>query len=177
MKRHLRLTNQLIAYFDDVRFEQIPWENNSDADEVAKLASSDDATKKPGLYMEVQMVLSIKGLQAFLVQQAHAQIDPSFSYIKNGQLPSDLLEAKKVKIRSSRFTVMNDELYKRGFSLPYLKCLSLEEVVYVLQEIHEGICGNHSRPRSLVGKAIRADYFWPTMQKDTVKLVQRCDKC
>ena len=72
---------------------------------------------------------------------------------------------------------MNNELYKRGFSLPYLKCLSLEEAVYVLQEIHEGICGNHLGPWSLVGKAIQASYFWPTMQKDAIELIQRCDKC
>ena len=35
MERDLKLTNQLVDYFDDVKFEQIPRENNSDADEVA----------------------------------------------------------------------------------------------------------------------------------------------
>jgi len=46
-----------------------------------------------------------------------------------------------------------------------------------LQEIHEDICGNHSWPQSLVGKAIRAGYFWPKMQKDAVELVKKCVKC
>ena len=67
MKRYLKLTNQLVDYFNDVRFEQIPQVNSSDADEVARLSSSDDSTKKPGLYMEVQTVSSIEGLQAFPV--------------------------------------------------------------------------------------------------------------
>lgn len=53
MKRYLKLTNQLVDYFDDVKFKQILQENNLDADKVAKLASSDDAAKKPALYMEV----------------------------------------------------------------------------------------------------------------------------
>ena len=35
MERYLKLTNHLVDYFDDVKFEQIPRENNSDADEVA----------------------------------------------------------------------------------------------------------------------------------------------
>ena len=35
MERYLKLTNQLVDYFDDVKFEQIPRENNSDADKVA----------------------------------------------------------------------------------------------------------------------------------------------
>jgi len=29
----------------------------------------------------------------------------------------------------------------------------------------------------LVGKTIRVGYFWPTMQKDMVELVKKCDKC
>ena len=35
MERYLKLTNLLVDYFDDVKFEQIPRENNSDANEVA----------------------------------------------------------------------------------------------------------------------------------------------
>ena len=104
-------------------------------------------------------------------------MDPILSYIKDGQLPSDLSEVKKVRVRAARFTVVNGELYERGFSLPYLKCLNPEEAMYVLREIYEGVCGNHSGPRSLVGKAIRAGYFWSTMQKDTVELIKKCDKC
>lgn len=53
-------------------------------------------------------------------------------YIRDGQLPFVLSEVKKVRVRVARFTVMNGELYKRGFSLPYLKCLTLEEATYVL---------------------------------------------
>ena len=104
-------------------------------------------------------------------------MDPTLSYIKDGQLPSNLSEAKKVKVKAARFTVMNDKLYKRGFSLPYLKCLNPKKAVYVLREIYEGVCKNHSRPHSLVRKAIRVGYFWPTMQRDIVELVKKCDKC
>ena len=72
---------------------------------------------------------------------------------------------------------MNRELYKRRFSLSYLKCLNPKEATYVLREVYEGVCSNHSGPRSLVGKAIKAGYLWPTMQKDVVKLVRKCDTC
>ena len=68
MKRYLKLTNQLVDYFNDVRFEQIPRENNLAADEVAKLASTEDALKIFRLYMEIQTIPSIEGLQAFPVQ-------------------------------------------------------------------------------------------------------------
>ena len=104
-------------------------------------------------------------------------MEPIISYIRDGQLLSNSLVAKKVRVRVARFIVLNGELYKRGFSMPYLKCLAPDKVTYVLREIHEGICGNHSGPRSLVGKTIRVGYFWPTMQKDMVELVKKCDKC
>jgi len=45
-------------------------------------------------------------------------MDPILSYIKDGQLPSDLSKAKKVRVRAARFTVVNGKLYERGFSLP-----------------------------------------------------------
>ena len=111
------------------------------------------------------------------IQYGGSQIDPIITYIKDGNLPADPVEARKVKVRSSRFTILNNELYKRGFSQPYLKCLNLEDVAYVLKEIHKGVCRNHSGPRSLIGQVVRAGYFWPTMQKDATQVVQRCDKC
>ena len=177
IKRYLNLTNQLVDCFNDVKFEQIPRENNLAANEVAKLASIENAPEKPGLYMEIQSIPSIGGLQAFLVQQSGTWMDLIISYIRDGQLPLDPSEAKKVRVRAARFTVVNSELYKRGFSLPYLICLNPEEAMYVLREIDEGVCGNHSGPRSLVGKAIRVGYFWPTMQKDAIELIKKCNKC
>ena len=61
--------------------------------------------------------------------------------------------------------------------MPYLKCVDEEEAEYILKEIHEGVCGDHASPRSLVSKVIRTGYFWPTMQVDARELVKKCDKC
>ena len=72
---------------------------------------------------------------------------------------------------------MNGTLYKRGFSMPYLRCINEEEAKYILEEIHEGIYGDHASPRSLISKVIRMGYFWPTLQKDAKEFVKKCDKC
>ena len=61
--------------------------------------------------------------------------------------------------------------------MPYLKCVDEEEAKYILKEIHQGICGDHAGLKSLVNKAIRTGYFWPTMQVDAMELVKKCDKC
>ena len=61
--------------------------------------------------------------------------------------------------------------------MPYLKCVDEEEAKYILEEIHEGVCGDHAGPRSLVSKVIRTGYFCLTMQVDAMELVKKCDKC
>ena len=85
--------------------------------------------------------------------------------------------ARKLKVQALCFVLINDVLYKRGFSWPYLRCLCHEEVDYVMREIHEGICRNHLGARSLVHKLIRVGYYWPTMLKDAQAYVITCDKC
>ena len=55
--------------------------------------------------------------------------------------------------------------------------MSHDEADYVLREVHEGICGNHSGARSLAHKLIRAGYYWPIMLKDAQAYVKTCDKC
>ena len=72
---------------------------------------------------------------------------------------------------------MDEVLYKRGFSQPYLRCLAPDEANYVLREVHERACGNHFGARSLVHKVIRARYYWPTIQVDAKAYVKVCDQC
>ena len=99
------------------------------------------------------------------------------SFLLDGHLRQDTDEVRKIRKRAARFMILNDTLYKRGFSMPYLKCVHQDEAKYILEEIHEGVCGDHAGPKSLVSKVIRSGYFWPTMQADAVELVKRCDKC
>jgi len=68
MKKYLHLTSQLIDEFDSVKLELILREENSVADEIARLASTEDASAMAGLLMEVQTIPSIYGLQALSIQ-------------------------------------------------------------------------------------------------------------
>ena len=104
-------------------------------------------------------------------------MSPIVCYLKEGWLPKDKMEARKIQIRAARFVVIDDMLYRRGYSLPYLRCASSEEANYVLREIHKGICGNHTGARSLARKVLRARYYKPTLQKDAYDIVKACDKC
>ncbi|XP_072071683.1 uncharacterized protein [Arachis hypogaea] len=46
-----------------------------------------------------------------------------------------------------------------------------------MAETHEGICGNHIGGRALCTKILRAGYYWPTIKRDCIAKVQKCDNC
>ncbi|RVW87310.1 Retrovirus-related Pol polyprotein from transposon 297 [Vitis vinifera] len=98
-------------------------------------------------------------------------------YLRTGTFPRDPKQAHKVRMQAARFTIIGGHLYKRSFTGPYLRCLSQSEAQYVLAELHEGICENHSGGRSLAHRAHSQGYYWPTMKKDVAAYVKKCDKC
>ena len=130
-----------------------------------------------GFKDEVQKCPNIEKIPTFAIQSENSWMNPILSFLQDGRLPQDVEEARKVRKRAARFTIMNDSLYKRGFSMPYLKCVDKSEAKYILEEVHGGICGDHAGLRSLVSKIIKIGYFWPTMQKDAREFVERYNKC
>ena len=74
-------------------------------------------------------------------------------YIATGELPDDRSMTHKVQIKSARFSLVDGQLYKRSLGGPYLKCPTPEQGQYVLAELHEGICRNHSGGRTLAHRA------------------------
>ena len=53
----------------------------------------------------------------------------------------------------------------------------MEQGLYVMREIHEGVCGNHAGKMSLLHKIVWQGYYWTDMVKDAEQYVQRCDAC
>ena len=70
-------------------------------------------------------------------------MQPIANYLRIGEVPEDGKQAHKLHIQATRFTLINDQLYRQSFGGPYLKCLTNFEAQYVLVELHEGVCSNH----------------------------------
>ena len=137
---------------------QIPREKNSKADELARLATSDPSLL-PGTHPAIEHLskpsISKSFSEVFSTEQATTWMDPILHYKLEGKLPEDKLEARRLTLRSSRYNIQDAKLYKRGLSLPNLRCIPRAEGEVVLQDIHSGACGNHSGARSLAHKALR----------------------
>jgi hypothetical protein len=58
-----------------------------------------------------------------------------------------------------------------------MKCVPREEGKDILEEIHKSVCGNHVSSCTLVSKAFRRAFYWPTTLGDAEELVRRCQGC
>ena len=85
--------------------------------------------------------------------------DLILNFLKDGTLPEDRLAAKRIQYHARRYLLQDDVLYKRGFNKPLLKCLTAEEKDYVLKEIHDRVCRNHSGGQNLAERALRQGYY------------------
>ena len=80
-------------------------------------------------------------------------------YLKHEILPQRKKEAKSLMYHATNYTLINDILYKQGFSFPYLRCLRPNEGIRVLEELHAGEYSNHIQAQSLYIKALRLRYY------------------
>ena len=71
MQKYLRLTKHLTQVLDRVEFVQEPRSQNMVADEVSKLASSEEGGKSISLTIEVQKHLSIEEVPTFTIQSTN----------------------------------------------------------------------------------------------------------
>ena len=166
MKKYLEEVKNRIDSLE-VKFVQIPNEENECADRLAKAASAEFMIPSKQVLSFVQISSLIDDKEN--VQEVNSDKNwtaPLIAYLTSGILPNGNDAARKMKVQSSRFVLIRDVLYKRGFFRPYLRCLSHGEVDYVMKEVHKGIYENHSGARSLVHKLIQIRYYWPTMLKD-----------
>ena len=77
--------------------------------------------------------------------QEPSWMHPIIVYLKIDEQPKDKTEARVLRLKAARYVLYNDKLYKRGYSMPLLKCVTLSEAKYITREIHESTCGNHAR--------------------------------
>ena len=154
MKKYIEEVKGRISSLQ-IRFIQIPREENECADRLAKAASAEYMLVPNQLLSFIQVSsLIYKGMNVQEIGFESNWTTPLISYLRNGMLPDGKDAARKLKVQASRFVLIKDVLFKRGFSHPYLRCLSPEEADYVMREVHEGICRSHSGARSLVNKLI-----------------------
>ncbi|XP_059432644.1 uncharacterized protein LOC132165945 [Corylus avellana] len=179
MKLYLTKIQGMQKTFKRFCIVKIPREENEKADHLARLGSStENELGNSDQIIQIQQQPSIVEKVCILtIEVIPAWAGEIVSYLEKGILPRDKRKAVQLKQKATRFILVNGALFKRGFMLPLLKCISKEDGDYMLWEIHEGICGSHSGSRILAHKAVRAGFFSPSMNQDSINMVKTCDSC
>ena len=113
MKRYLKKVVRLVKKFKEADFVQILREENLEVDTLAKEASTNKAMDK---FDEIQYMPSIDLPEMLQIEGEENWMTPIVSFLKDGRLPEGKDEAKKLRIKSARYILMDEVLYKRGFS-------------------------------------------------------------
>jgi len=54
--------------------------------------------------------------------------------------------------------MIGQDLYRNGYPGLLLKCITKKKAVYIIPEIHEGVCGSHSGRRMMTAiKAVQSN--------------------
>ena len=122
MKKYLNKVRRLIKKFSEAHFIQVPREENLEVDTLAKEASVSELTDE---FDEAQYMPSIDIPKVQQIGGEENWMTPIISYLKEGKLPQGRDEACKLRIKSAKYVLMDEVLYKRGFSFifflfPYL---------------------------------------------------------
>ena len=168
MARYLAKVRDTLQRFTKWTIEKIKRTENGRIDALAGIAVSLPIKETIFLPIHVQANSSVaetSTCNAIEASQTDGQewTNDIIQNLRTCTLLEDSKQAHKIRVQAARFTLIEGRhLYKRSFTGPYLRCLSHSEALYVLAEMHERVCGNHSGGRSLAHRAHLQGYYWPT---------------
>ena len=91
---------------------QIPRTKNAEIDFLARLVLSNDYNATSELCIEIRGQPSTEGEQVLKIKEQDEWMTSIIHYLKEGWLPEDKAEARKIQIRVARFVIIDDVLYK-----------------------------------------------------------------
>jgi hypothetical protein len=99
------------------------------------------------------------------------------AYMLNKALPEDVVEARRIMLRSKAFVVVKEELYKKSISGVLQRYVTPQEGQAILHDIHAGVHDHHASSRAIAAKVFRASFNWLTGVEDAKDIVRRCEAC
>nr|GEV33259.1 reverse transcriptase domain-containing protein [Tanacetum cinerariifolium] len=179
MIKYLEIVRGLVSGFTTFSISQVLQSKNKQADAVSKIASTSFAHLSKHVLVEVLENKSIKEKEvaAVIEEDGTTWMTQIADYLKEGILPGDNKEARKLRLKARQYELMKEVLYRRSFLTPWLRCVGPLQADYVMREIHKGSCSMHAGPRSVVAKAIWLGYYWSTMHKDARDMIRKWNDC
>ena len=128
MARYASVARQKLSTLSAWKPEHIPRDRNERVDALAAIAAS--LPIKETVYLPIYYKPDSSILHTLISQIKETPpswMDPILLYIATEELPVDKSRAHKIQIQSTRFSIIDGQLYKRSLNGPYLKCLTSEQ--------------------------------------------------
>jgi hypothetical protein len=104
-------------------------------------------------------------------------MSPIKMFLHNQPPSDDNAEVKHITRKFKMYHLIDGILYQQGANGMMMKCMPKEEDIQLLQDIHSGVCGSHLLWCSIIGKAFKHGFYWPTAKDDAMKVINKCKDC
>ncbi|GJU12156.1 reverse transcriptase domain-containing protein [Tanacetum coccineum] len=121
----------------------------------------------------VQTKLKLKEINSVVEEEGDTWMTLIIKCLEKDEWPEDPNERRKLRLKLPQYVMEDGVLFKKSYLVPMLRCVGPLQANYVIREIHMGSCEMHSGPRSVVAKAIRQGYYWPTMHADARQEIRK----
>ncbi|XP_071718719.1 uncharacterized protein [Rutidosis leptorrhynchoides] len=142
MKQYLQLVEKISKTFETLEVVQIPRNKNKKADVLGKLAvlTFDHLHKKVLVEVLKEKSVDEKVVIATVEEGESCWITPYVKYLQDETLPTDAIDARRIRVSTPLYILENEVLYRKSFSGPNLRCLTPQQAINVVKEMHEGLC-------------------------------------
>ena len=100
-------------------------------------------------------------------------------YLTQHLLPEKVSKARRkaIEIEVEDYTLIANQLYKRGKDKQLRLCITEAEYVRVLDQAHAGLSGGHFSADTTAKAIMTTGLWWPTLFQDAAEFVKRCEEC
>jgi ribonuclease HI len=123
MQKYLARVRELMLGLKRVVIIKVPRSLNNAVDQLARLAAATE-DELDSSREQIRLVPESSIAPAREITQVEVKPDWAKSiirFLKDGSLPEDWKEAKKIRVKAARYTILQGTLYRRGQTLPLLK--------------------------------------------------------
>jgi hypothetical protein len=190
MVEYLAEVRRMKKFFDGFEVRYVPRLDNRDVDHLAWIASSRAPTlsdviieklSKPSIRPAEE---DIDAAKPDLTVIDELEQEPSYDWMSpikaflSIQPPSDEnARVERITCKFKMYHLIDGILYRRGANDMMMRCISREEGIQLLWDIHSGVCRSHSSRHSIIGKAFMHRFYWCTTKDDTMEIVTKCKDC
>ncbi|XP_071727778.1 uncharacterized protein [Rutidosis leptorrhynchoides] len=157
MRKYVKLVEAISKKFDNLEVVQISQNKNKKAEVLSKLATLTFDHLHKRVFVEELKEKSIheKPIMAIVENAKETWMTPYLRYLHDGGLSVDKTEARRIKVTAPMYEVVNGTLYQKSYNGLLLRCLTNDEALKVVKEMHEGVCSQHSGFRTVASRIMR----------------------